>query len=102
MLYHSLDDPTIQFEMARVMSGMCKPTVGATARLMRVMRYFIDRPTVSWMFKLNRHQQKLASLVDADHASDETTRKSVMSHLLGGVFDRDSISSPSNGCVVVR
>ena len=75
MLHHSLDDPTIQFEMAMVMPGRCKPTVGAMARLMRVIRYCI--PALSWRFKLDRPQQKLAVLMDADHASDETTRKSM-------------------------
>ena len=47
MLYHSLDDPTIQFQMAVVLSGMCKPTVGAMARLMRAKRCCIDRLTLS-------------------------------------------------------
>ena len=59
MLHHGVDDPTIQFEMAMVMSGMCKPTVGAMARLMRVIRYCIDKPTLSWRFKLDRQQQCL-------------------------------------------
>ena len=50
MLHHSSDDPTIHFEMPMAMSGMCKPTVGAAARLMRVTRHCIDRPTLSWRF----------------------------------------------------
>ena len=33
----TLYDPTIQLGMDMVMSGVCKPTVGAMARLMRVM-----------------------------------------------------------------
>ena len=39
ILNHSLVDPTIQFEAAIVMSGMCNPTVGAMAGLMRVIRH---------------------------------------------------------------
>ena len=42
----TLDDPTIQLGMAMVMSVVRKPTVGAMARLMRVMCYCIDRPTL--------------------------------------------------------
>ena len=76
MLCHSLDDPMIQFEMARVMSATCKPTVDAMVTLMRAMRYCIDRPTLSWRLNLDNLQQKLAALVGADHAS-ETTRKSM-------------------------
>ena len=64
MLHHSLEDPAIQFEIAMVMSGMCMPTVGAMARLMRVTRYCIDRLTLSWRIKLDRLQQQLAVLVD--------------------------------------
>ena len=57
---------------------MCKPTVEAMAcMLMRSIRSCIYRPTLSWRFKLDNPLQKLAVLVDADHASDETTRKSV-------------------------
>ena len=66
MLNHCLGDPAIQFEMATVLS--------LGAKLMRVIRYCIDRP-LSWRFTLDRPQQKLAVLVDADHASHETTRK---------------------------
>ena len=36
-LDHILDDPTIQFEVATVMSGMCNPAVGVVARLMWVI-----------------------------------------------------------------
>ena len=64
MLCHSSDDPTIQVEMAKVMSSMCQPTVGGMARLMRVMRHSIDRPRLSGRFK---PQPKLAVLADADH-----------------------------------
>ena len=77
MLYHSLDDPTNQFEMAKVMSGMCKLAVGAMASLMRVIRCCTDRPRLSGRFKLDRPQQKLTVPVDADHGSDETTRTSM-------------------------
>ena len=45
-------------------------------RLMRVIRYCTDRLTLSWMFKLVQ-PQKLAVLVEADHASDETTRNGI-------------------------
>ena len=77
MLYDCLDDPASEFAMAMVTSGMCKPTVGAMARLMRVIPHCIDRPTFSWWFKLDRPQQKLAVMVNTDHASDETTRKNM-------------------------
>ena len=53
------------------MSGMCKPTVGAMGRLMRVVRCCNMNPALSLSSAIL--QQKL---VDADHASDETTRKS--------------------------
>ena len=62
MFHHSLDDRTMQFEMVMVMSG-----VGSMARLMRVVRCCIDKPTLSWRFKLDNPQQKLAVPVDADH-----------------------------------
>ena len=79
-IYRSLDDPTCQFQMTMVMSGMCKPTVGTTARLMRAMHCCIDRQTLSRRFQLDRPQQKMAVLADANHASDETTRKSMSCH----------------------
>ena len=60
---HNLGDPTIQFEIATMISGVCKPTIGAMIRLMRI-RCCIDRPTLSWRFKLDRPQQKLALIVD--------------------------------------
>ena len=53
-LYHSLDGPTIWFEVAVAISGICKPTIGTMARLMRVIRHCIDRPTLSWRFKLDK------------------------------------------------
>ena len=70
MLYHSLHDPTIQFDMAMLISGMCQPTVGAMARLMTAWRSHGGS-------SLTKHQEKVALLVVADHASDETTRKRI-------------------------
>ena len=46
LLRHSLDDLAIRFEMD--MMRMCKPTVGAVAMVMRVVRSWIDSPTLSW------------------------------------------------------
>ena len=46
-----------------------------------MIRYCFDRPTLSWRFKLDRPQQKLAVLVDADHALDETTRKGISCYI---------------------
>ena len=39
LLYHSLDDPRVQFESGMVMRGMSKPTVLDKARLHRVGKY---------------------------------------------------------------
>ena len=77
MLYHSLDDPTVQFDMAMVMSSMSTPTVAGMARLVWVVRHCVDRPTLSGRFELQLPKQKLYVLVDADHASDEVSRKSM-------------------------
>ena len=82
MLDHCLHDPVVQFEMAMVMSGMCKPTVGS-ARLMRVIRC-IDTPALSCR-KLH-FLQKWSVLVDADHAPDETTRKSMSCDRIPGAL----------------
>ena len=90
VLYHNLHDPTIQFEMAMEMLGMCKRAVGAMARLMRVIRCCTGRSALSYRFKLDRPQQKLAVLVDADHASDETTRKSMSCHHIFSVIENSS------------
>ena len=54
MRNHNLDDPAVRVEMAMVMSDMRKPTVGALARLMPVVRFCADRPTLSWRVKLDR------------------------------------------------
>ena len=67
---------------------------------MRMVRYSVDKkPTLSRRFKLDEQQQKLAILLGAKHASDETTRKSRSCyHISGAMLDRDSTSSSSNGC----
>ena len=97
--HHSKGDPTIQFELAMVMSDMYKPSVGAMAGLMWVMRNCIDRPTLS----STDHQQKLAVHANADHASDDTTRKKhvVLPQKLGALLDRKSVSTPSNCCFAI-
>ena len=51
--------------------GLCKLIVGAMARLTWVIRQCIDKQMLSWGFNLDRLQQKLAVLVDGDHASGE-------------------------------
>ena len=53
----------------------CRACAGSMAKLMRVIRYCIDRLALSWSSSLTNPQQKLAVLVDTDHASDETTRR---------------------------
>ena len=65
--------------MVMVISGTCKPTVGVMARLMRVVRYCIDKPTFSWRFKLAKHSLKLRFRVEADRVSHESTSKSLSS-----------------------
>ena len=87
MLHHSLDDPTIQFEMA--MSGMCK-RVTALADL-------------SWRFKLDKSQQKLARLVDAVHAVERRRANScrVLTYTQVHCLMETLVSSPSNGCFVI-
>ena len=78
-----------------------KPTVGATARVMRMIRCSIDKPTLSRRFNLDEQQQTV--LLGAKHASDETTRKSrSCNHISGAMLDRDSASSSSNGCFCHR
>ena len=49
LLYHSLDDPRVQFETGLVMRGMSTPRVLNEARLHRAARYIagtlgVDRP----------------------------------------------------------
>ena len=80
MLHHSFDDATIQVEMAIVTSGMWRSKDGAMARLMRVIRRCIDRD-VLMAVQAWQNQQQLAVLVDVDHVSDETTRKTMSCYL---------------------
>ena len=69
MLDHRLDDLTNQLEMSMVMS----------VRLTRVIRFSTDRPPFSWGFRLDNPPPKVAVLVDADRASDDTTGKCMSS-----------------------
>ena len=59
--------------------------------LVRVMHYCIDRQTLSWKFKLGRPHQKVAEL-------GMQTTALMRRHAL---LDRDSVSSSSNGCLVI-
>ena len=78
-----------------------KPTVGAMARVMGLIRCSIDKPTLSRRFNLDEQQQTV--LLGAKHASDETTRKSRSCyHISGAMLDRDSTSSSGNGCFCHR
>ena len=60
---------TIQIEIVMVITDMWGPTVGAMARLMRVMSCCNKKPTSSW--------RKPWLLVDADSVSDESTRNAL-------------------------
>ena len=63
MFFHSTNDPTIQFEMVTLITDVCKQTVGAMARLMRVMRYCNVKLTISCMFKLDNDSLKARLIV---------------------------------------
>ena len=65
--------------MVMVISGTCKPAVGAMVSLMQVKRCCIDKPTFYSKFKLDKHSLMPRSIVDADSVSDESTRKSLSS-----------------------
>ena len=54
LLYHSLDDPRVQFETGMVMRGMSCPRELDEARLFRVIRYLVGVPVVGWLFGGNR------------------------------------------------
>ena len=70
------NDSTIQLEMVMLMSDMCKPTVGATARLMWVMRLQAD---VLLEVQAGEQSLKPRLLVDAGSVSDESTRQEMSS-----------------------
>ena len=76
LMYHSIDDPRVQFETGMVMSGMARPRVMDKARLWRVVRYLAGAPRVEWRFHYQKPGVKCYVLCDADHASDEETRRS--------------------------
>ncbi len=44
MLYHSLDDYTVQLDAAMVRSSTSNPTFAAMARLVRVVQHCVHRP----------------------------------------------------------
>ena len=46
LMYHSIDDPRVQFETCMVMSGMARPRVMYKARLWRAVRYLAGAPRV--------------------------------------------------------
>jgi hypothetical protein len=104
LLYHSADDPRVQFETNMVMRGMANPTELDHARLMRVVRYLVGAGDVVWVYKFQSGPQLLYSLSDSDHASDEETRRSVSSsheyfggHLLGSDSSRQNVVAISSG-----
>ena len=79
LLYHSIDDPRVQFETGLVMRDMSTPRVMDEARLHRVVRYTAETPGVDWLFRWQGASErlKLYGLADADHASDGESRRSV-------------------------
>ena len=79
LMYHSIDDPRVQFETCMVMSAMARPRVMDKARLRRVVRYLAGAPRVEWRFQYQKQGVKCYVLCDADHASDEETRRSTSS-----------------------
>ena len=86
--------PAIQFEMAIAMSGMCKPTDGAMASLMLVIRPCLDRVTPSRKRVPDASHQKMAVLVDADHSSDETRRQSTScNHIFSDLCLTETLNS---------
>ena len=78
-LYHSLDDPRVQFDTGLVMRGMSTPSVLDEARLHRAVRYVAGTPGVDWVFRLQGGGEtlKLWGLADADHPSDDESRRTV-------------------------
>ena len=93
-LYHSLDDPRVQFEVCMSLTGMCRPLVLHEARLMRVARYLLKTPAVVWKFDYQDGSCKLYGLADADHANDEETRRNMTNnHLYWGsnLLDHDVV-----------
>ena len=69
----------MQFEKGMVMLGMARPRVMDKARLWRVVRYLAGAPRVEWRFHYQKPGVKCYVLCDADHASDEETRRSTSS-----------------------
>ena len=95
MLYHSLDDPTIQFDKAMLISGVCQPTVGAMARLMTAWRSHggssLKNPRKRWQCWWLRTTPQMRRHACACRAA------TYLEHWVV----RDSLRSSSNGCFVI-
>ena len=79
LLHRSLDDPRVQSETGLVVRDMSTPRVLDEARLHRAVRRIAGTPGVDWLFRLQGGTEtlKLRGLVDADHAADDESRRSV-------------------------
>ena len=87
-----------------VMTGMQRPQILHEARLHRVGRYLCSSPAVKWMYKYQSPPIPKYGLGDADHASDEETRKSVTciqaflgNHLIDQEVFRQQVTALSSG-----
>ena len=67
LLYHSLDDPQVEFETGLVMRGMSTPRVLDEARMLRAVRYSAGTPGLDWQFCWHGGAEtiKLHGLADA-------------------------------------
>ena len=85
LLYHSADDPRVQYETNVVMSDMAKPTKLGQHRLVRVVRYLKGAGMVRWQFRFQKPPIRLYGLCDSDQAGDTVRRRSVSCmHVFGG------------------
>ena len=96
----------MQFETCLVMRGMSTSRLLDEARLHRAVRYIAGTPGVDWLFRwqCGAETLKLCGLADADHATDDESRRSVNCskeclgcHLLGQEVGRQTCVALSSG-----
>ena len=104
LLYHSLDVPRVQIDTGLVMRGLGTRRVLDEARLHRAVRYIAGTPGVDWSFCWQGETLKLNGLADADHASEDESRRSVSCpqeflgcHLLDQEVGRQTCVAISSG-----
>ena len=76
-LHIAIDQPSVQFAMHEIMSGMSTPTEMHWARLHRLARYMLQYAEESWDDKYHRAPGVLDVLTDNDWAADTEMRRSV-------------------------